>query len=307
VAGTSAGAIVGSLVAAGYTAGELEAIMRAVDYSRFKDENFLDHFGLPGEALSVLVEHGAYKGEYLKEWLGALLHDKDVDVFADIKQLDVGSTLPAAQQFKLVVMTSDISNGALRRLPWDYPDFGLAADDARVVDAVRASMSIPFFYQPVKVKNEAGQDCWFVDGGMLSNFPITIFDRIDGKPPRWPTFGIKLSARPEAAQQVETNVHDTLSMTRAMVATMTGFYDRMHIEDPSVLARTIFVDTMNVRATDFDIDEKTQQKLYENGRLGATHFLDGTGEWPAWNWDDYLESNGTARTPVTERPLRSST
>ena len=35
-----------------------------------------------------------------------------------------------------------------------------------------------------------------VDGGMLSNFPIEVFDRTDGKPPRWPTFGIKLSAKP---------------------------------------------------------------------------------------------------------------
>ena len=50
---------------------------------------------------------------------------------------------------------------------------------------------------------------------------------------------------------------------------MTGFYDQMHIDDPSVLARTIFVDTMKVRATDFDIDATTQEQLYDNGRHAA--------------------------------------
>ena len=63
-------------------------------------------------------------------------------------------------------------------------------------------MSIPFFYEPVKLDNAKHKACWFVDGGMLSNFPVDVFDRTDGQPPRWPTFGIKLSARPEAAQVV---------------------------------------------------------------------------------------------------------
>lgn len=37
VAGTSAGAIVASLIAAGYTARELEKILSELDYIKFKD------------------------------------------------------------------------------------------------------------------------------------------------------------------------------------------------------------------------------------------------------------------------------
>jgi predicted acylesterase/phospholipase RssA len=37
--------------------------------------------------------------------------------------------------------------------------------------------------------------CTWVDGGLLQNFPITVIDRNDDKPLRWPTFGIKLSAQ----------------------------------------------------------------------------------------------------------------
>jgi len=56
----------------------------------------------------------------------------------------------------------------------------------------------------------------------------------------------------------------------------------MHIEDPGVLARTIFVDTLGVRATDFDIAPKTQDRLYENGREAATGFLKG------WSFSRYV-------------------
>ena len=72
------------------------------------------------------------------------------------------------------------------------------ADDQLVADAVRASMSIPFFYEPLRFRRRDADGkqvvSVMVDGGMLSNFPIDVFDRTDGKPPRWPTFGIKLSA-----------------------------------------------------------------------------------------------------------------
>ena len=54
-------------------------------------------------------------------------------------------------------------------------------------------MSIPFFYEPVRMKttDEQGKDitAWMVDGGLLSNFPVDVFDRSDGRPPRWPTSG----------------------------------------------------------------------------------------------------------------------
>ena len=42
VAGTSAGAVVGALVAAGMPSSDLVALMRAVDYRRFQDESWSD-------------------------------------------------------------------------------------------------------------------------------------------------------------------------------------------------------------------------------------------------------------------------
>ena len=92
-------------------------------------------------------------------------------------------------------MTSDVSRGRLLRLPWDYTVDNIEAGTQMVADAVRASMSIPFFFRPVILDVPKSGPSVLVDGGMLSNFPVDTFDRTDGKPPRWPTIGIKLSAQ----------------------------------------------------------------------------------------------------------------
>ena len=286
IAGSSAGAIVGALIAAGMEPKELEPVMRTVDYGRFKDEGFIDHLGRAGKGLSVLFEKGIYEGRYLREWLDGLLTTLGKRTFGDLRIDDPDSSLPPEKAYRLVVMASDVTRGVLVRLPWDYARYGLKADDQLVADAVRASMSIPFFYEPVRFtgRDDGGEELrsFMVDGGMLSNFPIEVFDRTDGRPPRWPTFGIKLSAKPAAAVVQRFKVTGSVGLARAMVGTMTNFHDQMHIDDPSVLARTMFVDTGSVKATDFNLDEPTQGKLFDNGRRYAAKFLDG------WNFDAYV-------------------
>lgn len=286
IAGTSAGAIVGALVAAGMSPAELKDVMREIDYGRFEDRGFLDHLGLVGKGASLLFEKGVYEGNYLRDWLNERLEALGIRTFADLRIDDPASSLPPERAYKLVVMTSDVTRARLVRLPWDYPQYGLDPDEQSVADAVRASMSIPFFYEPVRFTSRdpdgKEQVSYMVDGGMLSNFPIDVFDRTDGQPPRWPTFGIKLSARPDAAQRQKYDVHGTFSLALAMVGTMTSFHDQIHIDDPSTLARTMFVDTFGVRATAFDIDEKTQDLLFTSGRTATTEFLQG------WDFERYV-------------------
>jgi NTE family protein len=72
---------------------------------------------------------------------------------------------------ELVLMATDITRGRLLHLPWDYPRLDLDPDEQLVADAVRASISIPLFFEPVKLSDRT-----LVDGGVLSNFPIEIFD-----------------------------------------------------------------------------------------------------------------------------------
>lgn len=281
VAGTSAGAIVASLIAAHEVAGRpmsnLENIMESVDYAKFQDEEPLERLaGTPGEIAELLLHMGIAKGDYLVEWLGNVLADLDVHTFADLaisESDDPGTGLPADQRFRLVVHTSDISRGALVRLPWDYPYYGQDPAAMRVVDAVRASMSIPFFFRPVSFSTPTGKVTW-VDGGMLSNFPITVFDRTDGAPNRWPTWGIKLSARP-AAVQVDRPAGNDFELARSCLQTLLSGWDRYHLDEEKVTERTVFVDTGSMSATNFGITKAEQSQLFESGRSAATTFLAG--------------------------------
>ncbi|MGN6166729.1 MAG: hypothetical protein ACTHQQ_00970 [Solirubrobacteraceae bacterium] len=58
-----------------------------------------------------------------------------------------------------------------------------------MADAVRYSISIPLYFELQKVRNDqTGAETTLVNGGVLSNFPVEIFDCTDGRDPRWPTF-----------------------------------------------------------------------------------------------------------------------
>ncbi|MGH2820117.1 MAG: patatin-like phospholipase family protein, partial [Actinomycetota bacterium] len=264
VAGTSAGAIVGALVAAGVPTGELVELMREVDYRSFQDEGLLDRVGALGKGLSLLFEKGIYEGDHLRSWLDGLLGQAGTRTWGDLRVDDPGSSLPDDKAYRLVVMVSDVTRGRLVTLPWDYPSYGVDPDEQPVADAVRASMSIPFFYEPARLGSS-----YLVDGGILSNFPIGVFDRTDGRRPRWPTLGIKLSGRPGPVHRPRFPVEGTLDFARALVGTMITFYDQMHIDDECTQKRTMFVDTTGVRAVDFDLSPAERDRLFGNGRAAA--------------------------------------
>jgi NTE family protein len=272
VAGTSAGAIVGALVAAGMPTSQLRQIMSTLDYRQFRDPGLIDRLGLPGQAISLWFEQGIYEGAYLHEWLTKQLAELGVHTFADLSLTEPWTAeLPPERRYKLVVVATDVTRGRLVRLPWDYRAYGLAPEMQSIADAVRASMSVPFFYEPTRL----GQSK-LVDGAVLSNFPIDLFDDAA----EWPTFGIKLSAKPEANFNFRS-ADSTVDFAQAILTTMINAHDQMHLDDPSVISRTIFVDTAQVKTLDFDITAEQQELLYQNGRLGAEKFLD-TWDFAAW-------------------------
>jgi len=290
VAGTSAGAIVGSAVAAGMPMRDLVQLMREVDYKKFQDKGFVDK--IPGGRLvSLLFEGGIYEGDYLVEFLDDLLGTLGVSTFADLRLPDdPDSALPTDHRYKLVVCASDLTQKRLRRLPWDYADcYGLDPDSRSVSEAVRASMSLPFFFEPAKLAYEFDGETTesvLVDGGMLSNFPIGLFDRSDGAAPRWPTFGLKLSAKPDD-KRVQESPDNPIELGQAMLSTLLTFHDAIHTDRPEVRGRTIFIDTLGVETTNFDITPAEQDALYQSGRAAAGKFLED------WSFETYVENRTT--------------
>jgi NTE family protein len=296
VAGTSAGSIAGAFVAAGLDAPGLAKVMGRLDYSRVPD---LARPRIPfaSEAVSLLVKGGAHPGEYAYNWIRTELERVGVSTFADLRLKDDGAdaNLVASRRYKLVVITTDITNGRLLRLPWDYELFDRDPDQQLVADAVRASISIPLYFEPRKLRNDrTGAESTLVDGGVLSNFPVEIFDRTDGQEPRWPTFGVKvIPALPGAdAELFPPLVLPTLPAVRqleqVLVTAIVG-HDQSHLERPCVRRRMIDVDTSSIGIIEFDANEQQRDGVVTQGRAAAERFLAG------WDWDEYrVECRGSA-------------
>jgi NTE family protein len=286
VAGTSAGAICAALVAALQQAGEpmsrLRDIMATIDYPAFMKGDWAErHLGTTGEAGHLMVHGGMYDGDYLVEWLGGALDQIGITTFGQLRiDDDPGSSLPPACRYHLVVHTADITRSKLVRLPWDYPEYDVPVDTTRIVDAVRASMSIPFFFTPVRfhapahsdgTSNYAAGEVTWVDGGLLSNFPVEVFDRSDGEPSRWPTIGVKLSAAAATPSKTK-DPGNPLSEAIACVHTALDNADRYYVPTAKA-ARTIFVDNLGLSATDFHLTTDDQQRLFAAGASAATTYL----------------------------------
>jgi NTE family protein len=289
VAGTSAGAIAAAIIAALNKAGKpisgLRDYLQTMQFEQFMAKSRVRAaLGGLADAEHLLLHMGLYDGDYLLDWLGSVLKDIGVTHFGDLRLDDASAdrNWTARQRYSLVVHVSDITRGKLVRLPWEYSEYGLDADGERIVDAVRASMSIPFFFEPVRVRTAAvtagvadvtaaaGRVTW-VDGGLLDNFPVDVFDRTDGAASRWPTIGIKLSAR----QTSISAGHGTDNIAAEAIACLETVLDnagRYYIT-PEKAARTIFVDNAGIKATDFNLTADQRQKLYENGQQAALRWV----------------------------------
>ena len=155
--------------------------------------------------------------------------------------------------YKVQVTASDTTARCLLVLPKDAAKLGIDnTDELEVALAVRMSMSIPIFFEPVHFLNmQTKRKHTIVDGGILSNFPVRLFDS-DG-PPRWPSFGLKLvEADPRKSladsislKQPQGPVEETLDLIKSLIETMIGAHDRQYLELDQFV-RTITIPTLGI-------------------------------------------------------------
>lgn len=287
VAGTSAGAIVASVVAAMTAYGEpltsIPDVLKTLDLAALADR------GRPGQllgpltkfkfgaaaadALDVVTESGAFLGDRLENWLYDILKDFGVTTFGDLVLEDPGAEKRESSEFRLVVMASDLTRKRLTRLPWDYPIYGLHPEKQSVARAVRASAASPFVFRPVELPGPRGT-ATLVDGGLLSNYPIDVFDRHDGEPQRWPTIGIRLDAlgldsQPEHLKAVE----GPLALGIAVIETAIEGNQAEHLLSLRNQSRSIFVPSDGIGSFNFTLTEAQRTELFENGYRAAQEFL----------------------------------
>jgi NTE family protein len=281
IAGASAGSVVGSLLAAGMEPPELRARMAELEYRRFVDRDALDRIPLLGPPLSVLLENGYAEGEYFRELLAAELEELGVKTFGDRRvKADRGADPRPEHRWLLTVMAADVTRGELLRLPNDYRRYGLDPDRQPVAGAVRASISVPYLFEPHKLRYPGGESL-LVDGGLISNYPLDTFDRTDGRRRRWMTLGVTVIPKLPAdatrlvPQLAALRLLPGFRYLESVVTTAVVGRDQGYLAQPWVAERSIRVDGLGVNPFDFTIDRETVERLYESGRRAAEEFLAG--------------------------------
>ena len=296
VAGTSAGAITAALLAAGYSAAELREIIISLDYRQFQDKAWEDNVPLLERSLSMLLDLGLYEGDRFLEWIGERLEAKGVRTFADLVHDDFADD--PRYRSRLQVIASDVTTRELLVLPRDATKLGIEPDELNVALAVRMSMSIPVFFEPVRFENpKTGRLHVIVDGGMLSNYPVWLFDCDDGSAPEWPTFGLLLvepkpqvpiGARLPKAKMTGHGPGAVVDYVKALAQTMMEAHDRLYVEQANY-ARTIPIPTLGVGTTEFDLSPERALALFDSGRWAAEKFLD------KWDFDAYIAEFRTGK------------
>ncbi|CAH0345699.1 patatin-like phospholipase family protein [Bacillus sp. CECT 9360] len=257
-AGTSAGSIIAAFITVGYNGREINDMLNDMDVIQLLDARRRNRFPIPfAKWLMVYWKLGLYKGDALEKWIAEKLAARGVVRFSDLP----------FQSLRIIV--SDISNGRLVVLPDDLVKYGIDPGSFPVAKAVRMSCSIPYFFEPVKLLDKGRHSHVFVDGGVLSNFPMWLFDSEHVKKRR-PVLGMKLSGDKEREKPHE--VDNALEMFSALFKTMKDAHDSRYISRKHV-NNIIFIPMKGVSATEFELTEENKAMLVNQGKQSAEKFL----------------------------------
>jgi len=284
IGGTSAGAINAVLLGCGYSNAEQLEILQKLDFEKFKD----DSFGFLSDTNRLLIHFGWFKGDFFHGWIGGLIEGKLGSrnvTFADFERKTGRS---------LFLVGANLSTG--------FGEVFSAAHTPtmRVVDAVRISMSLPLFF--ASIRNPRGDV--YVDGGLLYNYPIKLFDRekyieeveraeaareteyyekenrtfLKGENKarakyvyNRQTLGFRLDSKREIAAfrygdvEVVNKIDDFFDYAKALLSTTLAAQEMAHLHSDD-WHRTIYIDTLGVSTTDFGITGKKRNALVASGK-----------------------------------------
>lgn len=266
-AGTSVGALIASLITAGYTARELKKILIETNFEKFRDRSGYRSIPIIGKPLGVLIENSIYSGDYVEKWVKELLDDKGVETFGDISENG---------ESPLKIIASDITRRCMVILPDDLVNYRIDPMEFSIAKAVRMSISIPFYFKPVKLRYK-NIISLIVDGSICCNYPINIFD-VPGIP-RWPTIGFKFDSNRDSFTSKGRT--DALSLLMDVAYTMSQGQLTEHMLEKNKV-RSIEIPTAGVEVTDFDISKEQIYLLYKYGYRSAMEFL------KRWDFDEYV-------------------
>lgn len=262
VAGTSAGAIIAGFIAAGYTRIEIQKLLEELNVQSFLDApKFVQVFPFT-KWFFLYKQLGLYYGNRLEKWLYEKLAAKNIFTFSDIKK----------DAYKIVV--SDISKSKLVVLPDDLEEvYGVCRKTFSVARAIRMSAGYPYFFMPKQLRDVNGNKSLIVDGGLLSNFPLWIFDADRNKRKR-PIVGVKLTS--ENVHMKPRKIANALDMLQALFSTMIVAHDNRYITKTKQ-HHIIFIPTSRVDTLNFSLTDQEKEQLIQKGYKKTNAFLT---HWP---------------------------
>ena len=292
VAGTSAGALIAVLVGLRYSSEELKKVLWDLNFQNFLD----DSFGKIRDTQRLINEYGWYKGDFFRDLVAGYIKAKTGDGEATFK--DVAET----HQFRdIYLIGADLSTGFSKVFSYKH------TPDVKVADAARISMSIPLFFRAIHGINGDGHI--YVDGGLLDNYPIKVFDRTsyisqessirttdyydktnkslkkrinldDEYVYNKETLGFRLDSKeeiesflhPEIQPKIKNDIKTLFSYTKALVTTLIDFQNNVHLHSDD-WQRTVYIDTLGVSSVDFKISDSKKQNLVNSGIQHTIDYL----------------------------------
>jgi NTE family protein len=261
VAGTSAGAITAAAIAVGLTADELTEQLMKFDLETVADIGRPRRLAL---TRNLVGRQALARGRALRAWIAQLLEGarRPARTFADLDgRLRVVATDLVHK--RMVVFPRDAARYLDRSgRPWEPEAFPVA-------DAVRMSAGYPFMFPPVRLRDAtSGTLGALVDGGIVSSFPVFLFDRNE---PCHPTWGFRLEEAPETPKSTISGLRWPLNMMLAIVESSINELDDMAADAFS--QRTVVIPTGTVTALQFRLQETEKRALWQAGYDAAARFF----------------------------------
>ncbi len=152
-AGTSVGAVIASLLIAGYTGKELKELTWNLDLETLRQK---------GKLIQAFKDLGLYSPYPLEKYLDKLLQEKNIKTYGDIKK---------GNEYPLKVVATDITRKKEVVFPDSLKDYHINPDTFPIAKSVVMSATYPLFYKPLRLNNNV-----IVDGAVVNNFPANLFD-----------------------------------------------------------------------------------------------------------------------------------
>ncbi|MDQ0874952.1 NTE family protein [Paenibacillus sp. V4I3] len=276
VAGTSSGSIVAALLAAGYTGEDMREMILRSPFRSFMQRSPIFNTKIIGPAARLFIKKGLYSGAALEDWVNQQLAAKGIRTFGDLRHN------------QLRVIASDITQGKLLILPNDIAQYGIDPRKFSIAKAVRMSTSIPYFFDPVMIRRKikssakaapfAEQFYYIVDGGLLSNYPLWVFDQETDREDIIPVIGFQLVGKSDMPTH---KIKGPITMLEALFGTMLSAHDERYIEQKNRF-RTVKIPTLGVGNTQFNISKELSMSLYDSGFQASTDYFNN---WSAETYE----------------------